>query len=185
MSDFQKKESSSGFTPDIKKPLEDSKDKITNQDIAGEFKLDSKKSDTRSSNVFGRESFDLSPKIQPIQPPVEMERMKLSEPMKTGDIRDESGKSEYKKDDKANQDHEKKVSEETIETQDKSIRGNEFEQKVMQENNKESKDAVESKGVIEKKAKNDMKRAVKTATDSTKIDKKALEKIKEEIQKDK
>ncbi len=185
MSDFQKKESSSGFTPDIKKPLEDSKDKITNQDIAGEFKLDSKKSDTRSSNVFGRESFDLSPKIQPIQPPVEMERMKLSEPMKTGDIRDESGKSEYKKDGKANQDHEKKVSEETIETQDKSIRGNEFEQKVMQENNKESKDAVESKGVIEKKAKNDMKRAVKTATDSTKIDKKALEKIKEEIQKDK
>ena len=185
MSDFQKKESSSGFTPDIKKPLEDSKDKITNQDIAGEFKLDSKKSDTRSSNVFGRESFDLSPKIQPIQPPVEMDRLKLSEPMKTGDIRDESGKSEYKKDGKANQDHEKKVSEETIETQDKSIRGNEFEQKVMQENNKESKDAVESKGVIEKKAKNDMKRAVKTATDSTKIDKKALEKIKEEIQKDK
>ena len=112
--------------------------------------------------------------------------MKLSEPMKTGDLRDESGKSELKKDDRNYKDYEKKASEETnIESLDKSIKGNEMEQKIMQENNKESKDAVESKGTVEKKSKSEMKRAVKTAVDSTKIDKKALEKIKEEIQKDK
>jgi hypothetical protein len=63
--------------------------------------------------------------------------------------------------------------------------GNELEQKIMQEISKESKDAIESKVAVDKKVKNDMKRAVKTASDSTKIDKKALEKIKEEIQKDK
>jgi hypothetical protein len=186
MSDFQKKESSSGFTPEIKKPVEDSKDKITNQDIAGEFKLDTRKSETKSPSVLDGGIFNQSPKIQSSQPPAEMDRMKLSEPIKTGDQRDESGKSELKKDEKINRDMEKKVSEETtIETLEKSVKGNEFEQKVMQENNKESNDAVESKGAVEKKSKNEMKRAVKTATDSTRIDKKALEKIKEEIQKDK
>lgn len=185
MSDFQKKESS-GFTPDIRTPKEDSKDKINNQDISGELKLDSKKGETKSSTIELNNGFiNQSPKITPMQPPVETERMKLSEPMKTGDIRDESGKSEYKQDDRSKKDAEKKVSEETIMPSEKSNMGNEVEQKIMQENNKESKDAVESKGLIEKKAKNEMKKAVKTATDSTRIDKKALEKIKEEIQKDK
>jgi hypothetical protein len=162
MSDFQKKESQSGFTPDIKKPQEDSKDKISNQDIAGEFKLDTRKSETKSPSVLDGGIFNQTPKIQSIQPPAEMDRMKLSEPMKTGDIRDESGKSELKKEEKINRDMEKKVSEETtIETLEKSNMGNELEQKIMQENSKESKDAIESKVAVDKKVKNDMKREVK------------------------
>jgi hypothetical protein len=185
ISDFQKKESSSGLTPEIKTPGKDSKDRIVNQDVASEYKLDSKKSDTRSADVFGKDFFERLQKDQPVQPTVEMERMKLSEPMKTEESIDETGKSELKKEDRIYQDMEKKVSQETIAPLEKSIKGDEINQKVMQENSKESKDAIESKGLIEKKEKTSMKRAVKNTDDSTKIDKKALEKIKEEIQKEK
>jgi hypothetical protein len=185
MSDFQKKETTAGLTPEIKTPKEESKDKITNQDAVSEFKLDTKKSETKSMDVLGREFFDRTPKDLPVQPPVEMERTKLSEPVKSEESRDETGKSEIKKEERIYQDMEKKVSQETIVPMEKSTKGDEVNQNVLKDEKKESKDGVESKGVIEKKDKKSMKRAVKTATDSTKIDKNSLEKIKEEIQKEK
>jgi hypothetical protein len=188
MSDFQKKETPSGIVPDSKTLKEDTRTKNSEQDIADNVVTgESKKDKEKTTADFEKEIINPSPKISPsIQPPAEMERLKLSEPVKKEDGRDETGKSEYKKVEKNySKEIEQNVNEETIVPAETNVKGDEVNQKLKSEDKKENKDAIESKGLIEKKEKNAMKRAVKTATDSTKIDKKVLEKIKEEIQKEK
>lgn len=184
MSDFQKKDTPSGIVPDIKSQKEESKEKSLEKDIPKDVIADSKKNSETKTSDLGKEIFDdRVPKIS--SPPVEREMMKLSEPLRSKDAIEETGKIEYKKEEKViMQELEKKVTEETIIPAESNVKGDEVNQKIKSDESRNG-DVIEKKGLIEKKDKSAMRKAVKTATDSTKIDKKALEKIKEEIQKDK
>ena len=184
MSDFQKKDSPSCIVPDIKSQKEESKEKSLEKDIPKDVIADSKKNSETKTSDLGKEIFDdRVPKIS--SPPVEREMMKLSEPLRSKDAIEETGKIEYKKEEKViMQELEKKVTEETIIPAESNVKGDEVNQKIKSDESRNG-DVIEKKGLIEKKDKSAMRKAVKTATDSTKIDKKALEKIKEEIQKDK
>jgi hypothetical protein len=185
MSDFRKKESPSGITSEDKRIEQDSKDKVTNQDIAGDLTVENKMDEVKSNTYSNRKISEqplptetLSPKQ--VLKPEEVTRPSVSEPVKN-----ESGKVDYKKEDKIYQDMEKTVKDERVSPSQKEGNIKSIEENESKKNEETGKDVIESKGAIDRKDKSTMKKSVKNAVDSTKIDKKVLEKIKEEINKEK
>jgi hypothetical protein len=185
MSDFQKKESPSGDVLKDREVLKDSKEKSSNQNIANNFTLESQKKDFKAPSVIDKRLTEMP---SPVTIPAPMERKvdDLSKPSNSEPVKSETGKIEYKKEDKIYQDLEQNQKEESVIPTEGNVRIEEQMKKVTSDEKKnENKDAIETKGLIEKKEKSAMKKSAKTPVDSTKIDKKVLEKIKEEIQKEK
>jgi hypothetical protein len=185
MSDFQKKESPSGDILKDREVLKDTKEKSSNQDIANNFKLESEKKDFKAPSVMDKRLTEMP---SPVTIPAPMERKvdELSKPSNSEPVKSETGKVEYKKEERFYQDLEQNQKEESVSPTEGNVRVEEQMKKVTSDEKKNDvKDAIETKGLIEKKEKSAMKKSAKTPVDSTKIDKKVLEKIKEEIQKEK
>ncbi|MCX6164645.1 MAG: hypothetical protein NTU73_07255 [Ignavibacteriae bacterium] len=141
------------------------------------------KSDLRSPSETGKGYTEQAP-MEQVTPSVERESGRTSEPTKIDDAKkEETGKSEFKKEEKINQNFDNSIREEKVMPKEGNLNADETKQKVKADEKTESKDNIESKGLIDKKEKMTMKKSAKSSTDSTRIDKKVLEKIKEEIEK--
>jgi hypothetical protein len=188
MSDFQKKESPTGIAPDEKKTEADLKDKVTTQDLASELQKETGRREDKTGDLKGN-SYE-PPPTNPsptITPKMELKMDEVTKPSSSDPVKSESGKIDYKKEERFYQDNGK--SEETITPKESERSSDQIRQKISDDEKTENKDGINSKGFIEekkdKKELKAMKKVSKTPVDSTKVDKKALEKIKEEINKEK
>jgi len=162
---------------------ETKKDELPGKEIATDLSTDTRKSDLRSSYETSK-GYTEQPVMEQIVPKVEREMEKVSAPMKLDESKkEETGKSEYKKEERINQEFDNSIREEKSKPKEGNVKADEIKQNIIDDVKTETKNNVESKGVIEKKEKMTMKKSAKSTTDSTKIDKKVLEKIKEEIEK--
>jgi hypothetical protein len=154
------------------------KDELTEKDLAGNF-TGKEETPSLETGRISKEKADL----EKISMPKEMEIEKSPAPMKYYDKLDpdQSGRKMEINDEKKSDGAERKVMEETITPVDSKVKSTEVEQNVKKVD--KSKEGSESKGAIENKEKMSMKKSGKNTTDSTKIDKKTLEKIKEELEK--
>jgi hypothetical protein len=169
--------------PTQEKQEELKKDELPGKEITSDLTTDSRKSDLRSSYETSK-GYTEQPLMEKVLSPVERESGVSPAPMKLDDVKkEETGKSEFKKEERINQQFDNSVREEKVSPKEGNLKADETKQKVKTEEKTESKDNIESKGLIEKKEKVTMKKTAKSTTDSTKIDKKVLEKIKEEIEK--
>jgi hypothetical protein len=182
MSDFQKKETSTGKTPDDKEVLKDTKEKSTNQDITNNFKFETDKKDFKAPSVLDKK---LTETPSPVTIPAPMERKvdEISRPSNSEPVKNESGKVEYKKEEKIYQDMEKNHKDESNMSKEGNTGIEEQIKKVAPKEKNDVKDAIETKGLIDKKEKMTMKKSAKSTVDSTKINQQVLEKIKEELEK--
>lgn len=188
VTDNRKSENSTQYAPEIKKPAPDEKDRIASQDLASEYKkenaelyreLDGKTS-TKSSDAF-----DENTPLPTIAPKMELKKIEESKPSSSDPVKTESGRVDRKGDERIYQENGR--TSETIVPTEKEKNKEEVEQKISDDKTG-TIDAINSKGLIEKKEKKDSKampKSKKTSVDSTKIDQKVLEKIKEEINKEK
>ena len=173
-------------TEDDKKGEIKSGDNLPGKEIANDITLESKKYETRSPSVDTKGFTEQPVYMEPVKPSMEKKVDEIMKSDRSDPVKNESGKIDYKKEDRIYQDFEKKVSEETVSPKEVKNEGNEVNQKIKEDDKKDGKGNNENKsGIIEKKEKGALKKSVRSVTDSTKIDKKALEKIKEEIQKEK
>jgi hypothetical protein len=189
LTDNRKSENSTQFAPEIKKPAPDEKDKITSQDLASDFNKDNAnlykefdgKTSTRSSDTY-----DGNIPSPTIAPKMELKQFEESKPSSSDPVKSESGKVDRKGDERIYQENGRTT--ETISPLEKEKKKEEvLEQKISDEKSVNI-DETTSKGFIEKKDKKESKampKSKKPPVDSTKIDQKVLEKIKEEINKEK
>lgn len=170
--------------PMQEKQSELKKEELPGKEIAGDLETEKRKSDERSSYEVSK-GYTEQPVMKQVVPSLDKEVERPPAPMKLDEIKDETGKTEYKKEEKKTGDTERKVSEETMAPVETKVKPNEVEQRIKNEDKKEdrSKDNIEGKGLIDNKEKMIMKKTAKSSTDSSKIDKKALEKLKEELEK--
>lgn len=181
LSDFQKKETPTENVPGENKTETDLKDKNTKQDLASELKKETGRSEIKTGDVS--ETSNLESTLSNPSPSIAPKTDEVTKPSSSDPVKNESGKIDYKKEERIYQDMEKKV--ETITPKEKSLE--EVEQKITDDKSGNI-DAINSRGLIEKKAKKEskaMKKTSKNPVDSTKIDQKVLEKILEEINKEK
>lgn len=166
------------------KQSELNKEQLPGKEIASDLESNTKKRDERISYEVSK-GYTEQPVMEQMVPALDKEVERPPAPMKPDEIKDETGKTEYKKEEKKSGDTERKVSEETKAPVESKVKPNEVEQRIKKEDKKEdrSKDIIEGKGLIDNKEKMMMKKAVKSSTDSSKIDKKVLEKLKEELEK--
>lgn len=192
LSDFQKNTPSDIKLNDRVSDETKVQEKLSTKDAEGKTLSESNQNETsRKLN----DEISKEPSKTPAPSYYDMDRSGYPTKINVSETKEETGKIAPSKDDKiiiqekVIMESEKKVSEETNETLDKRIKGDEFDQKITSPAIKsEVKDGSENKGEVEKKeykkdVKKDMRKS-KPATDSTRIEKKDLEKIKEEIQKE-
>lgn len=188
ISDFQKNEKTSGLTPEDKKTETLSKEQTESKDIAGDLKKEPGKiEDEFTGKTSTRISTDQQP-VNPsstIAPKLEMKLEEVSKPSSSDPIKSESGKVDRKGDERIYQENGKNIESPSPKEKEKKVE--EVEQRISDDKSGNI-DAINSKGLIEKKDKKESKampKSKKTSVDSTKIDQKVLEKIKEEINKEK
>lgn len=182
MSDFQKKDSPSGMVQENKPVDKDKTEETYGQDIANDITLESRQKDSKTPSVTDKITTDQS---SPIPAPMEMKMEQISKPSTSEPVKSETGKIEYKKEEKIFQDMEQNEQERVPKSNEGRIKSELPLNKVVPSEEKDKNDVIEKKGLIEKRKVSATKKPVKTATDSTKIDKNVLEKIKEEILKEK
>ncbi|MFA5404824.1 MAG: hypothetical protein WC358_07820 [Ignavibacteria bacterium] len=183
MSDFQKKEKNQDIVMQDKQNTTEQPEELNEKNGRILNKQESEKNLEKSPPATEKELYkhienqSVSPNVNNDgigAPPV---------PKKMDDMRIETGKSEQKKEDKINQEFDNSVREEKIDSKKGNLKANEPKSIIKDEEKSETKDNKESKGLIDQKEKMTMKKSAKSTTDSTKIDKKVLEKIKEELEK--
>ncbi|MBI5402122.1 MAG: hypothetical protein HY959_01860 [Ignavibacteriae bacterium] len=188
ISDYQKNEKTNGLTPEDKSTGTLSKEQTESKDIAGDLKKDPGKI---SDEFIGKTSTKTSTDEQPVtpsptlSPKMEMKLEEVIRPSSSDPVKTESGKVDRKGEERFYQENGKNI--ETLSPKEKEKKVEDIEQRITDDKSGNI-DAINSKGLIEKKDKKESKampKSKKTSLDSTKIDQKVLEKIKEEINKEK
>lgn len=183
LKDSDKKTTTLESAPVQEKQDEMKKDELPGKEIASDLVTDTKKIEERSSYETSK-GYTEQPVMEQVLPKVEKESEKVSAPMKFEESKkEETGKSEYKKEERIEQQFDNSIREEKSLPKEGNFKADEIKQNKNDDVKTETKDNVEGKGIIEKKEKMTMKKTAKSSTDSTKIDKKVLEKIKEELEK--
>ncbi len=159
------------------------KEELPGKEIASDLGTETKKTDERTSYEVSK-GYTEQPVMEQVLPKIERDMEKAPAPMKLEESKkEETGKSEYKKEEKIKQQFDNSIREEKSNPKEGNIKADEIKQNKIDDVKTETKDVIENKGLIEKKEKMTMKKNVRSTADSSKIDKKALEKLKEELEK--
>jgi len=186
ITDYKKVETTPGLTPEDKRKETPANEQTESKDIAGDLKKETEKKGFEFDQS-GRIIDELKP-VHPsstITPKLDMNLDEVTRPSSSDPVKTESGKVDRKGDERIYQENGKNI--ETTVPMEKEKKKEEVEQKISDDKSGNI-DAINSKGLIEKKDKKESKampKSKKSPVDSTKIDQKVLEKIKEEINKEK
>jgi hypothetical protein len=179
VSDFQKKESPSGVVQENQR-IE--KDETSGQDVTSDITQEYQKKNLKTPPVTDTKNTE-QPLQTTIPAPVEMRMDEIPSPSNSEPVKSETEKIEYKKEDRIYQDMEKNEQKEIMKSRGGNLKNELPFDKAIQDEEKDKIDVTKTKGLIDKKKANATKKAAKTESDSTKIDKGVLEKIKKEIEK--